>query len=249
MLKGAVFSAVVSRDERILAVVSLVGANVTVTLFETATGSEIKHHALGIAGPPLESAFSPDTRFLAVEVEDKIAIWKVWSSGIAAGKPKSDKDVIASISGSDASKAHAAVCHLLSNPARAVALLRRQLTETQSPAPASAVAMMKNLSDDSFEVREKSFLGLGEAGVSVDPLLRRRLSDADCSLDEKQQIKNLLARLKPGKLLIVRALSTLELLGTPEAVALIKSLSSGDSESFLVQSAQSTYRRVSGNSK
>jgi dipeptidyl aminopeptidase/acylaminoacyl peptidase len=213
---------------------ALAGADKAVRLCEVATGKEARRFG-GLQGKISGLAFSPDgKRLVTAGGEGGAIVWDLTRDEKPLPKDlkltAKELDALwADLAGDDARKTYAAVRQLRAATADSVPFLRDRL----KPRPATAdekkiAALIADLDNDSFDVREKATKDLQELGKTAEPALRRAMA-ASPSAEARARMEKLLAKLgdagltpEQGRdLLAVRAL---EGAGTPEARKVLESL-------------------------
>jgi WD40 repeat protein len=203
-----------------------------VRVWDVRTGKERGRFSGHQGGEPA-LAFSPDGRTLATAGADGTAlVWDVAGLGGAArNKELSEQELAgywADLAG-DAGKAYDAICALTLAPGQAVLLLRQRL-----PPPITA-ALLKRLIADldnrRFAVRDKARAELERLGARAALALRQALAGRP-SLEVRRRLEDLLEKATSAeqsreRLRLLRAIEVLEGIGTPEAVAVLRTLAKG----------------------
>jgi RNA polymerase sigma factor (sigma-70 family) len=197
-----------------------------VHLWEVATGQE-RHVLEGHAGPVTAVAFSADGRRLVSASYDTTALLWDLTGQTPAGRPERLTPAALArcwddLAGLDAGRAYQAIRALAATPEQALPFVRKELAERPVDA-ARIAALLKDLDDDEFEVREKAMAELAKRGPEIEPLLRKVLADGP-SAEVNDRVRRLLADLaekrQPEALRRRRALEVLGMIGTPEAMKL-----------------------------
>jgi RNA polymerase sigma factor (sigma-70 family) len=151
----------------------------------------------------------------------------------------------------DASKAYRALCDLVRAAPQAIRLLRDRL----QPAPVLEAKLAErlqqriaDLDDDKFTVREKAKEELEKLGEFAEPALRTVLDGQPC-LEVRLRVERLLERLhggtaSPELLQALRAIETLEHIGTPQACQVLQRLAQGAPGARLTQEAKASLERL-----
>jgi WD40 repeat protein len=239
-----------SVDSRLLATGSM---DRTVRLWELASGQERKRF-LGHLGTILSLAFAPDNLQLAASSPDApLYLWDV----AAVTRREQTGTVLADaqrealwkdLENEDPRPAYWAVLALATTPAQTLALMRKNLPPAPLPDLRRLRKLVADLDNPRFTEREQAEAALtqwaeGAAGPQrqalknhPSPEARRRLARILESLEE----------VKPERLRAARAVETLELLGTPEALQLLAELASGAPDAHLTREAAAARDRLRG---
>jgi RNA polymerase sigma factor (sigma-70 family) len=229
-------------------------ANGGISLYETTSAKEIsqlkghQHYAASVA-------FAPDGKTLASGSRDTTAL--IWDLAAHVKKVKpvarelSDKDTQArwdALSGDDAAKAYDAINALASAPAQAVPIIKKNL-HAAAPADAERInRLIADLNSDEFAVRKKAHQELQKQGESALPVLRKALA-GNPPAETRKRLKELVemasgANLPRDRLRDLRAVETLEKIGTPEAIQVLRTLAKGSAGATLTEAAQAALARL-----
>jgi WD40 repeat protein len=215
---------------------------------ETATFSPGRGHLTAVA-------FSADGKRLASASTDTTAL--VWDAEAVREKLPNPAAPLAAekvealwegLGSADAGRGYEAVRGLAGDGAKAIALLRERLNPAAAPDARLLDKLITDLDADEFETREKAKKELAKLGEPAAGALRAALKNKP-SAEMKRTIEELLdglggaapsdERLRQG-----RAVESLELIGTPEAVAVLKSLASGAAGAYLTTQARAALERL-----
>lgn len=225
-----------------------------VKIWDTTAGRQIAS-LLGHGDDVLQVAFSPDGKKLAsLGREGTILIWD--AERLRGDKPSQRTTLTsdeletrwAELGDADAYVADEAAAVLTAAAEQTVALARERL-HTQ-PLDVRHLALIAELGNDSFDVREGASKELESFGTAAEPALRRALKEnSDPEVRERVQI--LLAWLDhvypPEKRTRdLRTLGVLERIGGPEARKVLERLANGPVESPLAHEAKACLDRLSG---
>jgi hypothetical protein len=256
---GAVFDLAFAPDGRTLATACW---DAKVRLWEVATW-EKRRQFEGHRGRLFHADFSPDGRTLASGSSNgEVLLWDV--TGLATERFRQVRPLSAEeleslwreLQGSDAAGAYRAVGMLAAAPRQAVPFLKDRLR----PATVGSTQVEQWLADlgaEDFAVREKATEGFARLGKSAQPALRRALTDATSAearkraedLEFRKRIGDLLDKMEteaptPEQLVTFRALEVLEILGSPEARAVLQTLAEGAAGAERTEQAKASLARL-----
>lgn len=219
------------------------GVDGVVRVWEAQSGLE-RFQRSGHRGPVLALAFSPDGQRMASGGADATAlVWDVRPDRMpATATPGAYWDAL---TGRDGPAAYGAVRALAKDPTLAVPLLKERLTAPPPP-PEQVKLWIAELGDEQFAVREAATRNLSYQGAAIEPLLRAALR-ADPSTEAASRLKDLLRELGPRsapKLGAARGVEALELMGTPDALKLLRELAEAPADTLLGQEARAACRRL-----
>jgi dipeptidyl aminopeptidase/acylaminoacyl peptidase len=148
----------------------------------------------------------------------------------------------------DAERAYRAVRALAAAPREAVPLLRRRLRAAPRTDDGRIAALLAGLDDRHFAVRERASAGLRAVGAAALPALRRALREHP-SPEVRRRAGRLLEAIREqpvssGRLQRIRAFEVLELLATPEALDVVRTLAGGNPDAWLTQEAAAVLERM-----
>jgi hypothetical protein len=179
-------------------------------------------------------------------------VWDTAGLTTRAAPPRADIDVErrwADMAGDDAAAAYDAVWALSQVPERSVPFLAGRLRPAAAADARRVAALVADLDNDSFEVREKAARELEALGESARAGLMKALPDAP-SLGVRRRVGQLLERLDGtptgDALRALRAVEVLEHADNAEARALLDKLANGAPEARLTQDAKAARDRLRG---
>jgi WD40 repeat protein len=235
-------------------VLALGDADGMLRLLDTATGKELRRlpgHRSGIKC----LAFSADGKTLASGSWDTTAlVWDV--SGLLEREGKQPRELEAGqletlwtdLAGDDAAEAYQAIQKLAAAPRQSVPFLKAHLRPVPVVGPKQIAALLADLDNDDFTVREQASAELGKLGEVVGPALRKAL-EGKPSPEARRRMEALLHKLRkvsptPERLRELRALEVLEQVGGAEVVQTLEALARGMPEARLTQEAKASLRRL-----
>jgi WD40 repeat protein len=230
-----------SPDNRLVAVSD---AN-SIRLVEVASGKELRR-LRGHRGEVASLEFSPDGDFLVSGSDDTTAlVWDVRAClpEKAAGRAERlSESLWDDLAGDDAVAAFRAMQILANDPEGGVALLRRRLRPVPRPDPRAVRALIAELDNDRFDVRERAEDSLRDLDRSAAPLLQESLKTPR-SVETRRRLERLLAdteepRNSPRRLRELRAVHCLTAIGSGPARQLLQTLAEGAPEALLTQQAR-----------
>lgn len=166
-------------------------------------------------------------------------------SGDAPQPPSPVQSAYDDLASSDAAKAYRAIWVLVGSPKESIGLLQTHLKPAATPDPKTLARLIGDLDSDTFTVRDKATHKLERLAELAGPALAKAYI-AGVTLEMKQRLEKLLTRLEQPvatqeQLRQFRAVEALELLGTKDALQLLRQLASGAEEAKLTVRA-----RISG---
>src|SRR5262249_55230728 len=152
---------------------------------------------------------------------------KVENYRLAAAEAKKHWDSLAS---ADATKAYEAICALARAPEDALPLFDKSLKPVTRVEPKRVAEMLNALGSERVAERDRATKELEDLAEGAELFLRVALKKP-ASLEIQQRLDKLLDRLdplqSPARLQALRAVETLEWMGTPEARKMVERLAEG----------------------
>jgi WD40 repeat protein/beta-lactamase regulating signal transducer with metallopeptidase domain len=201
-------------------------------------------------------AVAPDGKTLATGSADTtILLWdaagamKDLSLAPSADLTPVEVDALwADLASDDAAKAVRSLRKLASAPRQAMPLLNGRLRPAARVDPQKVAGWIAALDDEKFAVRQEAKAQLLKVGEQAVPALRKVLAAAP-PLETRKRIEELLDKLtagtlSPEQLRLVRAVDTLERLGSPDARRLLRTLADGAPGTLPTREAQAALDRL-----
>jgi WD40 repeat protein len=241
-----------SRDGRMLAAVQ----NDRILVFEVATGKR-RFTFTGHEGNVGAVAFSRDGRRLVSGGEDcRVLVWDlmgVQDKPIAKLEPKDLDRLWNDLATDNAPEAVAALGQLSARPAEALPYLRLRLTVLAEAEIKRIEALVADLDNDQFRVRDKAAKDLERLGEAAVPVLKRAL--ASRSTEVRQTAERLLKKIgdgddpvsSPEARRVLRAIEALERIGDADAQTLLKDLRRRGGKLIQHREADAALKRLEGN--
>ncbi len=228
------------------------GDGSVVRLWEVATGAE-RCRFVGHRNAVYCGAFSPDGRkFFSGSEDTTVLIWDA-TGRIAEGRPERIKltsreldKLSADLAGTDAARAYRALWALVAAQDQAVALFRDQLRPVRAADPERVDRLLADLDSNAFDVREKATKELQKMGETALSSVHKALAGQP-SLEVRRRLEQLLETLSGSpaeQIYRVRAVETLQQIGSPEARRLLEILASGVPEARLTREAKASLQRL-----
>lgn len=242
-----------TRDGRALAVG---GTDNIIRLWSVRTGKELGQLP-GHQGPVISLAFAADGQRLLSGSQDSTGlVWDVASLiqpepvAPVALNDKQLEGLWNDLAGSDGIKAFQAIHTLSAAPKPTVDWLQERLKPADKIDEKRVTALINDLNDDRFAVRERATAELEKLGDLTEPALIKVKDSQPPSLELLRRVDRLLARLLPSRelspdlLRAVRAVEVLELAGTAEARQLLEKLAKGAEGARLTREVQTALKRL-----
>ena len=193
--------------------------------------------------------FSSDGKRLVSSSDDTtMLVWDVTPWTVDTKKPQAPLGINAATlwkSLADPRSPYPAMDKFLQSPKETVAFLRDKLRE---PAPVDIQKHIDALDSPRFADREQASAAIHKLGFDARSALLKTLK-GNPTLELRRRVELLLAKLEneplPSESLqILRGLDILEMLATPDAIALLDTLSRGDPDTWLTQEAAWSLKRA-----
>jgi RNA polymerase sigma factor (sigma-70 family) len=219
-------------------------------LWDVWTGEKVGRF-VGHGGTVSSVAFAPDGKTCATGSQDTTAlVWDV-AARLRERKPRRLDRTAAELDrlwdearGADVAKAHRAMGTLAASPEQATRLVKERLPPVAAADPKRVAALIADLDNDAFAVREKATQALEDLGASAEGDLRRALA-AKPSREAARRLKQVLDKLEGSdRLRVERGVEILERIGTSEARRVLEALTKGVPESRLTGEAKAALARL-----
>jgi hypothetical protein len=149
---------------------------------------------------------------------------------------------------SNGRRVHAAIWSSVRRSSAAVTFLRHEVRPVPSVDANRLARLLDELDSSSFQTRQQATRELAKVGEATEQPLTR-LVNGSPSLEVASRAKNLLKELRlknasPEKMRTLRAIETLEYMGTPDAGKLLQELSQGAPGARTTREASAAWERV-----
>jgi RNA polymerase sigma factor (sigma-70 family) len=237
---GFVFALAFSHDGKTLAA----GGWMQLRLWETATAQE-RAHFTELEGDVFAADFAPGDRTVASGNGDgSILLWD-----LTGRPPKEDvRQAMTALLGDDAHAAYQAVWTLAATPRRSLPWLKERLRPVVGLDKTQLKALIRQLDDDKFAVRNAAMRDLTKVVEQAEPALHKAL-EGNPPLETRRRLELLLEPLTgslppPERVRQLRLLEVLERMGTKEAKEWLKKLTDGEPGVFLTRQAKASLDRL-----
>lgn len=203
-------------------------------------------------GRVTSAAYLPDgTRLVSGGEDGVVLVWELTPTDGPHEPPDAQarpEQLWAALAAEDGAISYDALWGLAAIPGQAVPYLRNRLQPEPAVREEHVRRLLDGLDADAFTDRERATRELGELGEAAEPFLRQRLAEHPTP-EAQQRIELLLAvpaasSLDSEKLRAIRSVEVLERIGTPEARAVLETLSHG--AGGLARRAQAALERLRG---
>ncbi|HYV36257.1 MAG TPA: hypothetical protein VE988_11170, partial [Gemmataceae bacterium] len=152
------------------------------------------------------------------------------------------------LASTDAAKAYQSINALASAPAVSVPFLKTKLKPIAPADPKVLQQLLEDLNSEKYPTREKATVELEKLGDLARAALYERLK-ANPPLEMKQRMEKLMSKLNgpvesAQTLQALRAIETLERIGTPEAMGVLTALANGAAGHRITEDAKESVQRL-----
>jgi hypothetical protein len=205
-------------------------------------GGSFSSYSFSRSGRMLATLSSSDTTGL---VWDAHAILGSMRKGSLELSPEQVSALWDSLASKDATSAYQAIGRLVRAPRQTLPWLREHLKPvgTVQIDKKRLDQLLAKLDSDDFAVREQSTKEIEKFGQQALPILEQAL-EAKPSAEARKRIRDLVERIAPERWRPLRAVETLEHIGSSEAQEVLKTLATGAPEARLTQEAKASLDRL-----
>jgi WD40 repeat protein len=218
----------------------------TISLWELATGQKRGHFKGHLDSGVSALALSADGRTLFSGGDDsQVFAWDLTGRPAKHGDLRRQWEALA---GTDGIAAYRASWALALDPERSLPFLKKHLAPVQAPDAAKVARLLAELDDKRFAVRRRAAEELEKLGEPVCGALRKALAGGP-TLESRRRLEELLEKInRPvpvgDSLRALRAVETLEHMGSDGASKLLAELAAGAPEARLTREAKASLRRL-----
>src|SRR5579883_1950949 len=205
----------------------------------------------GHQGAITSLAFSPDGKLLATGSNDTtVLLWdatrfKTYRPAEVQPPAEQLESLWSDLASADAVQAYHAIRTMAAAPKSSLAFFQKHLRPIGLADAKRIAHLLAALDSDEFAVRDKAMKEIEKLGESAVPALHKALA-GKTTLEAKRRIEQLLEKQNGVEhIRKVRALETLERIGTPEARDLCARLADGIADAPLTREARATLKRMS----
>ena len=224
-------------------------ADGSIRVWDIATG-KLLGRLDGHRGTVWSLRFSPDGLALySGSADTTVLIWDMTRLHPAAAPALTAAELDAAwadLAGNDAAKAFRAVAALAGAPRQAVPFLGSRLKPIALDEK-QVGRWIADLDSDEFDTREAALQELARRGELVEPAVQNALK-GNVPLETRRRLEQLLKTLQAApplaELRVLRAVQTLELIGTPEARPVLEALAKGAAGAWQTREAREARERL-----
>jgi dipeptidyl aminopeptidase/acylaminoacyl peptidase len=226
----------------------------TIRFWETATGKQrllFAGHKAGVRS----LVYAPDGRHLASGGSDGVVRLLDIVALIHEGQPPKETlaakdldDLWTDLASADVPRSYRALGTLAGAAQQAVPFLQDKLGPAASADEKRLAALIADLDNGQFLVRERASQALYNLGDLAVPALKAAL-EGERSVEARRRIEEILQRLQgpvtsPERMRPLRAVEALEQMGTPAARKVLEALAKGAAEAWLTREARASLDRL-----
>jgi WD40 repeat protein len=226
----------------------------SITLWEVATGKKRGKLGAGYtaSGNVNALAFSPDGKFITAGYDDGTAlVWDVhYQKSFAELTAKTMESMWKTLAEPEAAEAFQCICRFRASPEKSIAFLDKELQQLIKADVAHIDALIRQLDDDRFAIREKATKELIRIGSLARPAVER--ASQSTSQEVSMRAKRILEAIDkgvpavsfPDDLRSSRALEILEAIGDDAAKKLLRSIRDSQLDTPLTKEAKAALGRL-----
>jgi WD40 repeat protein len=199
---------------------------------------------------------SDGARLAAGDQSGKVYLWRLapdkWDQGLQKPELKDEQlaELWKDLADDDAPRAHRAVWTLSAAPKLSVKYLDTRLKPAEATTDDKIRGLIRDLDNNDFETREKATMELTRIAHRAEKLMRAALAGAP-SAEARKRLESVVSVIEgtrpehaPETLRAIRAIHVLELIGTPEARAVLEKLARGASGAYETRHAKAALARL-----
>jgi len=217
-------------------------------IWDMLSGKEIRQIATELGNLP-KLAFAPDGRSLAsTGMDSTVLLWDLTGHGNAPkgqSPPLADSDLASLWSdlAGDAAKAERAIWALALAPQQSLPLLNQRLRPPPAGDAEQVAKLIADLASDQPQARQKASEELDKLSEAAEGALRKAIS-GNPSLEFRRRVDLLLEKRDKEVVQRLRAIETVEYIGTSEARRLLEAIGQGSPNPRLAAAASAAVQRL-----
>jgi hypothetical protein len=219
----------------------------SVLFWDVATSQQV--HKIPDHGMPPVSllAFSADGKTIACAYWDAtVLLWDCPKLSTAPANPVPLKQLWNDLEAAEPSAAWKAHWAMVLGSTKTTSFLKDRLRPVRLVDLKPLPQKIKELDSDQFAVRNRAMKAIESLGLAAEPALLEA-QKKPATLEKQRRLKQLLDKVEQTRkrhTLELRALTVLEQIASPEAVAILDSLAAGDPKAPITLSAKATRKRL-----
>jgi hypothetical protein len=226
----------------------------SIHVWEAATGTKVRSFQ-GHRAEITSLGFDRNARRLvSASFDSTVLAWDL-TGRLRTGTPQrgelSAADVAArwrDLAARDAGNAYRAIWDLSAAPELTVPCLKQRLSAVPHPDAQRIAGLISDLGSMRFQARQAAEANLKKLDVLAESALRKALQ-AESTLETRRRIEQLLQGITDPappaeRLQMLRAVTVLEQIGSPEAIELLRTLSKGAPDAYVTREARAALERL-----